>query len=681
MNSICSKSNDITYILNTISERMLETRPEKQLVYYSYTPCRAVEYERQSFIDIDFSKVCNDFTDGFTGIAKTYLKCIDNSNEGIVIALIGYCSAYLNGECVATNLSDELNTYPITLNKGLNELTLKVCAVNNSFKCKFIVCVDRYIGLWPNDYLFYAKTVTGMGSNTGFIVYEPYFSGSKSPEEALKVKEPELKQISPAVKDGMGNFDFISLNADGYCAYAYVLAKGDFSISHHCPVSVFINDKNVYSSNSGEFSVNIKEESRVLVKCIKKENEWGFSSLCGSLRNGLVPEYTWLWVDGFGNENTDLDTPFAPEFNIQFTKPYKNYFGAPVFWKLNNQNTHLRAGLESIFFGQWFYALMVGLHGLNLCSYKLKNDKYVSYFLKHMKMICNLYELSCFDCQLFGNTELYPRGAVLNNLDAIGTIGMNLCDYYEMTNDTDALPVITTLTDAALNNIPRFDDGTYYRIDTMWIDDIYMSCPFLVRAGSILGKTECYDEVIRQIRGFKKRLWIEDEKIFSHIYFPDKQVANRIPWGRGNGWMALTLTEVMRFLPDSYSEEKEEIKSLFKEFCGGILNVLDKDKYIFHQVLNRHESYSETSSSCMFIIAFIRGYKYGLLDEKYIEAVKKVWKTITEISIDTSGNIYNVCMGSGCSMENEYYFNIPTKINDDHGTGIVLLAGSEMLSI
>lgn len=160
MNSISNKSNDITYVLNTISERMLETRSEKQLKFYSFTPFDAVSYERQSFINIDFSKVCGSFTDGSIGVAKTYLKRPEASDGRMVIAISGCCSAYLNGICAATNLSEELNIYPITLNKGLNELVLRVCAANNSFKCRFIVCIDRYIGLWPNDYLFYTKPVT-----------------------------------------------------------------------------------------------------------------------------------------------------------------------------------------------------------------------------------------------------------------------------------------------------------------------------------------------------------------------------------------------------------------------------------------------------------------------------------------------------------------------------------------
>lgn len=681
MNSINKKTSDIREILNTVSEQMLNTRPEKQISYYSYTDCDAIRYERQSFIHIDFSKISSDFTDDCIGVAKTYLKCGSDSDGSLVLALRGYCRAELNGACVAVNLSKELHTYPITLHAGRNELVLKICAAEESFTCEFAVCVSRYIGLWANDYLFHTKTVTGNGSDTGILLYEPFSTGEIAPDKALDAKIPSLKLMTPQHEDSAGDFDFIKLKAQGHCAYAYAIAKGDFTVSHQCPVSVLINQKNVYSGSEGEFSCKIDKESTVLIKCIKGETEWGFhADLRGELRNGLISDYGWMWIDGFGNEEASLLSCFAPEFDIQFTKPYRDYFNNPVFWKFNCPDTHLRVGLESIFFGQWFYALMVGIHGLNICSYRLGNADYVSYFQRHMKMICELYELSNYDYALFGNTELYPRGAVLDNLDAIGTIGMNLCDYYIMTNDSSALPIISALTDAALNNIPRFDDGTFYRLNTMWADDIYMSCPFLIRAARVLHRPEYYDEVIRQIRGFKKKLWIEEEKLFSHIYFPDTKLPNRIPWGRGNGWMALTLTEIIRFLPESYSE-KQEIIALFQEFCEGILKTLDEEKNIFHQVLNRPESYEETSCSAIFIIAFIRGYQYGLLDKKYVQAAKKVWNALTELAIDDIGNVHNVCMGSGCSMENEYYFTIPTKINDDHGTGIVLLAGSEILAL
>ena len=71
----------------------------------------------------------------------------------------------------------------------------------------------------------------------------------------------------------------------------------------------------------------------------------------------------------------------------------------------------------------------------------------------------------------------------------------------------------------------------------------------------------------------------------------------------------------------------------------------------------------------------------GLLEESYAELAKKAWNALTTYAIDVSGDIYGVCMGSGCSKQPEYYYSIPTAVNDDHGTGIVLMAGTEIYKL
>ena len=38
-----------------------------------------------------------------------------------------------------------------------------------------------------------------------------------------------------------------------------------------------------------------------------------------------------------------------------------------------------------------------------------------------------------------------------------------------------------------------------------------------------------------------------------------------------------------------------------------------------------------------------------------------------------------VCRGSSCSMDYHYYLKLGTAFNDDHGTGIILWALSELL--
>ena len=104
---------------------------------------------------------------------------------------------------------------------------------------------------------------------------------------------------------------------------------------------------------------------------------------------------------------------------------------------------------------------------------------------------------------------------------------------------------------------------------------------------------------------------------------------------------------------------------------------------LWRQVLNREEeaSYPETSCTAMFLLAFARGVKNGWLDDSYLPAIRSAWNGLMNSSVDREGNVYGVCMGSGCAMEAEYYFDIPTIKNDDHGTGVVLAAASELYDL
>lgn len=122
-------------------------------------------------------------------------------------------------------------------------------------------------------------------------------------------------------------------------------------------------------------------------------------------------------------------------------------------------------------------------------------------------------------------------------------------------------PVAATLG----RGLPRFTAFPLYKIHTMWADDLYMSCPFLARLARLTGEANYADEVYRQVKGFYKRLWIEEEKIFSHIYFVEEKAMSRVPWGRGNGWIAVTLTEILALLAADDPRWQEALH-LFQHF-------------------------------------------------------------------------------------------------------------------
>lgn len=83
----------------------------------------------------------------------------------------------------------------------------------------------------------------------------------------------------------------------------------------------------------------------------------------------------------------------------------------------------------------------------------------------------------------------------------------------------------------------------------------------------------------------------------------------------------------------------------------------------------------------MFITALARGVTEGWLSEIYSVAVTEAWEALTEQCVDADGNVYGVCMGSGCHKETEYYEKLGTIVNDDHGIGVVLGAGAAVMAM
>ena len=312
------------------------------------------------------------------------------------------------------------------------------------------------------------------------------------------------------------------------------------------------------------------------------------------------------------------------------------------------RETYIRPYRDGIFFGQWFYAVQVGLHGLMYAAKLTGNRDQLDYYLDSIQTMADYFYYKDWDKEQFGDPTLTPRAWGLPDLDACGTIGVSLIETYEITGNPKLLPVIHAVGNAVMTHIPTFPDGTYFRVKTMWADDLYMSCPFLARLYRLTGDKTYEKQVHRQVAGFKKRLWMENEKLFSHIYFPEEEQMSGIPWGRGNGWIAVTLTEILTLLPKENPHWQEEL-TLFQEYMEGVKACQDETG-MWHQVLNEADSYLETSCTAMFLLSMSRGVGEGWLDkERYLPCIQKAWTALLKHSVDAVGDVYGVCLGSGCA--------------------------------
>ncbi|MEK8131872.1 glycoside hydrolase family 88 protein [Paenibacillus filicis] len=730
---------DPAQVIRIVAGRMLDTRPREpvRLRPYLQQPIR----QKSSFgpYEGDFAACWPDAKQGSAAYAAA--RFYASRDQDVMLTAGGVRKLWLNHELLLSCPEeierpvaregagpDDSIRIPVRMRKGWNELLLTSVQDLAGWGFKLTIAFPRYPGMWAKDYLFATRPTfpqKELQGEEGFAYIGPFDPGAQSLSEASLLDRLEFANLPEA--DGVdesaceavwqpvvsaqppsGLTDLCELYGEAAaCAYAltcYDAGKAGLLLSLRWTgaVVVWIGGREVYRSiDGGVQAIPIPPgtaEGQVLVKCVRTAADWSLGAevidTCTGRRAEILPMLDtgrgdgahWLHIGPFGDREPDpdplllLDQCFAVEKEIRFDRPYPSGEpGRSVYWRLSAPGTLVRPYRDGFFFGQWFYAIQVGLYGLLKAAETIGEAELRQYALDSTSALGQYHDYALWDAKEYGVPSLLPRAERLEELDPCGAAGVMLLECYERTRDPVLPPVIGRLADTVMKVVPRMEDGTFYRIETLWADDFFMSCPFLIRMGRFTGEERYYTEVIRQAGGFHSRLWMPDKRLYAHIYFPSQGVNSGVPWGRGNGWVMLALTEILLYLPEEHPE-RELMLAMLRNLAAGIA-AYQADSGLWHQVLDERDSYEETSCTAMFVAAIARGIRLGWLDAALLASVRRGWEGLLSACLDSEGNVYGVCLGSGCSMEAAYYEDIPTYINDDHGTGIVLLAASEMLQL
>jgi len=420
----------------------------------------------------------------------------------------------------------------------------------------------------------------------------------------------------------------------------------------------------------------------IVVEAQAGQDDWGFSleaEINGRAEAFTVPrpvggtEACWLYLGPF-----EVEQEISPAELTDVNKLFDNG-GSGVYWRLDSPGYWVRPYLENRLFGRWNYHLGVTLNGLLHASRLLGRADIRQYAAKHIGACVRMYDYSLFDRDQHGYQALNQQLVELDSLDDCGSFGTALLELYWDTQDAGLLPLIEIIADYIHNRQIRREDGAFYRgDDTMWADDLYMSTPFLAGYYKLTGEQAYIDDAAKQFLLFKKYLYMPELSIMSHVYDFKYDTPTYVPWGRGNGWVLFSLSEVLEALPTAHPD-REALLAFFSELCAGYLALQGKSG-LWHQVLTDAESYEETSCTAMFIYAFARGVRYGWLEpHPYADAACRGWQGLMRASVDHLGNVHGVCRGSNFSFTEQYYkLDLLWVKNDTHGTGIVMLAGDEV---
>ena len=338
-------------------------------------------------------------------------------------------------------------------------------------------------------------------------------------------------------------------------------------------------------------------------------------------------------------------------------------------------------------FGEWHYTNGVLNMALIDLSDFLGDKIYFDYAAAHIAFGMDNYEYfeKRYDMEKDGPHYLYPFGQLwtMRELDDCGAIGASMIDVYETVKRNDYKEYIEKAAKHITEGQDRLADGTLVRTFphkmTLWADDLYMSVPFLARMGKFSGNKKYWDDAILQVKNFSKYLWDEYEELYYHCYYTDVKRTGVAHWGRCNGWVMMAKVHLLNNLPEDYPGREDVIMDLERQILG-IAKYQSADG-LWHQILDKSDSYLESSCSAMFTYCIARAVNQKWIDERYGSIAIRGWEGLKEYKIQLDGQVKDICVGTGIEDNLVFYYERPARLNEKHGLGAVIDAGIEVIKL
>lgn len=204
----------------------------------------------------------------------------------------------------------------------------------------------------------------------------------------------------------------------------------------------------------------------------------------------------------------------------------------------------------------------------------------------------------------------------------------------------------------------------------MWIDDMFMITAVQNQAYLATGDQKYLDRAAKEMVVYLDSLQ-KPNGLFYH--------APTAPfyWGRGNGWMAAGMTELLSSLPEKNADRARIMKG-YKEMMASLLKY-QAPNGMWRQLVDDAESWDESSSTGMFTYAIITGVKKGWLDSKtYAPAARKAWIALVNC-IDANSDVKDVCEGTNKNTSRQFYLDRKRLTGDLHGQAPVLWSATALL--
>ena len=390
----------------------------------------------------------------------------------------------------------------------------------------------------------------------------------------------------------------------------------------------------------------------------------------------------------------DYVTPYNVPNPVEITKVLDrvyNYLEATTPTKLTDAsgselsdytNVNAQTKFEQGDFRLVSYEWGVTYAGMLLASEATGDKKYADYTFYRLKFLADIrpsflkLEQQNLEAKNAMSSIIHPKA-----LDDAGAMCAAMIKAEQAKIGSDLNPMINNFIDFISNKQQRLDDGTLARNrplpNSLWLDDLFMSVPALAQMGKYTGNTKYYDDAVRQVLQFSKRMFNYDKGLFMHGWIQEMAEHPQFHWARANGWGVMTMIELLEVLPANYAG-RDQVLDLLKRHIRGLANNQSPLGF-WHQLIDKNDSYLETSATAIYTYAIARAINRGYIDEQvYGPMVCLAWNAVAS-KVTEKGQVEGTCVGTGMGFDPAFYYYRPINVYAAHGYGPVMLAGAEMI--
>lgn len=196
-----------------------------------------------------------------------------------------------------------------------------------------------------------------------------------------------------------------------------------------------------------------------------------------------------------------------------------------------------------------------------------------------------------------------------------------------------------------------------------WIDDMFMITAIQSQAYVATKDVKYINRAAHEMVAYLDSLQ-QGNGLFYHA--PDAPFF----WGRGNGWVAVGMADLLMYLPENNPNRTAILKEYRKMMAT--LKSFRNDEGLWNQLIDEPDVWTETSGSAMFTYAMAIGVKNGWLDtEEYAPVVRKAWLSLLTYMTE-AGRLREVCEGTNIGYSKQYYVDRRRVVGDRHGQAAMI---------